>query len=141
MSKKMNAEAKKRHEKSVRARGADALQLARKLERRERIRHASHHHKGMAELKSQRGSPRPEGMTLSLINPCSLNCYWGRDYSRGSSKQTRLSVNPDDYTWESIQDNGRRSKNQMLLMFSEGFIDINGDPISVKVHPNQLKLF
>jgi hypothetical protein len=59
------------------------------------------HHRAMAVLKE----PRPEGMTLSLVNPESPSAYWGLIRK---DQPYRLSTDPNDYVWESAGDNIRR---------------------------------
>lgn len=68
-------------------------QWSNRLRRGEKIVNKSAHHQGMAELKSQLGDPRPEEMTLSLVNYWSIDSYWGHH----GRKRYRLSINPEDY--------------------------------------------
>lgn len=77
---------------------------------------------GMALWKAEEGDPRPEGMTLSLINPISPSCYWG--YHKVRSRPSRLSLCPDDYIWESRSDNGARTAAQIILMAQARILDV-----------------
>lgn len=86
----------------------DARTRARQLLRGERIMNQVSHHRGMAKLKEWMGDPRPEGLTLSLINPDSPNAYWGRVAGTKGGQPYRLSTSPSDYVWETQGDNNRR---------------------------------
>jgi hypothetical protein len=66
----------------------------------------SDHHNAMAVLKGS----RPEGMTLSLVNPDSPSAYTGYGYYNGRRCPYRLSTDPDDYVWESQLDNMHRGQ-------------------------------
>jgi hypothetical protein len=59
----------------------------------------------MAALKARLGDPRPEGMTLSLVNSDSPHVY---DGCQGERQDYRLSTNPADYQWETLLMNNRR---------------------------------
>ncbi len=87
------------------ATGGQARMYANQIKRGDQIKNAPCHHIGMAELKSQMGDPRPEGMTLSRINDDGPSVYLGYDYRRGRRINYRLSTNPKDYVWESTAEN------------------------------------
>ena len=84
--------------------------FARRLARGKQILNTGNHHTGMAELKALMGDPRPEGLTLSLINYDSPDVYLGYDYRRGKRVPYRLSTNPDDYAWETQAENLARRR-------------------------------
>lgn len=94
---------------------------ANSIRRGVRIKNAHDHHRGMSQLKEDLGDPRPNGMSLSLINPCSESCYW--------SNGTRLSLDPSDYIWEPVKVNVDRARQQTIAMFLNGDLDINGQPV------------
>ena len=73
--------------------------------RGEPILNATNHHLGMALLKA----PRPDGMELSLVNYDSPDAYWGRRGHKGHTPY-RLSLNPDDYAWETRAANHARQE-------------------------------
>ena len=81
---------------------------ARQLERKEQIQNMSNHHKGMARLKEWMGDPRPEGMTLSLVNHDGPEAYDGYTHKKGKRVPYRLSTSVSDYIWESQPDNNLR---------------------------------
>jgi len=91
-----------------------ARSCARQLMQGERIVSVASHHRGMAKLKEWMGDPRPEGMTLSLVDPDSPSAYVGRNAS--TERPYILSTNPADYVWESIADNIRRGKPTTFLI-------------------------
>lgn len=78
---------------------------ANKLERGEKIYEAGRHHKGMRLIKERLGNPCPEGKELSLINYWGPDSYWGYDHSKGKDKPYRLSINHNDYVWETHEEN------------------------------------
>ncbi len=83
--------------------GAVAITGAKRLQRGEQIKHYPAHHLAMAYLKG----PRPEGATLSLINPDSPSCYVGI----GTRNELYvLSTNPNDYVWETLSANIKRGR-------------------------------
>lgn len=86
-------------------RQAALLGYVRKLSAGIQLAHWGNHHLAMAVIKG----PRPSGMTLSLINRDSPDCYDGYVIQRGVRKAYRLSTNPNDYAWESRSDNNRRA--------------------------------
>jgi hypothetical protein len=88
--------------KTRRESGRLALALARQLERGDQVANRANHHLGMALLKG----PRPDGMTLSLVNPWGPASYWGYNDRRGN--RYRLSTDPNDYVWETHTENLRR---------------------------------
>lgn len=76
-----------------------------KLQRGEPIMNKAHHHAAMAVLMG----PRPEGAQLSLVNYDSPNAYWGHHIRRAGERiRYRLSTNPDDYAWETPEQNYSR---------------------------------
>lgn len=94
-----------------RYRDRDYEGYANRLAQGVRIQNLPDHHTGMAILKARRGDPRPEGMTLSLVNPWGPSTYWG--YC--NQKPHRLSTDPDDYIWETQAENNRRRVPDLTL--------------------------
>ncbi len=91
-----------------RADGRHARTYANRLNRGEQTGGMSNHHKGMAELKSQMGDPRPPGLELSLVNYWGPDSYWGYSHRNGERVPYRLSTNPGDYVWETPAENAAR---------------------------------
>ncbi len=89
-----------------RADGTQARYLANQILRGDQIEDYSNLHRGMAELKSQLGDPRPEGLELSLVNYWGPDSYWG--WHAGVKRRHRLSNNPADYVWETHNENVAR---------------------------------
>jgi hypothetical protein len=84
--------------------------IAERIEAGEQIMYCSKHHAGMAVLLARLGRPRPEGMTLSLVNWDSEFAYWGYSRRGGKRYAHRLSTSPDDYVWETQAENNARRK-------------------------------
>ncbi len=107
------------------------------------------HHLGMAELKSQLGSPRPPGLsgkrplfTLSLTTADSASGYWGYAYRKGCKVPYRLSTDPADYSWESWGDNLSRKPPTARGRYGYQSIEsiIGGGPADLKEWSDQSKL-
>lgn len=94
-----------------------AYSPALRLRRGEQIKYRQDHHRGMALFKEWLGDPRPKGMTLSLINPESPFVYLGKKHNGIEWRPYLLSTNPDDYAWESIQENQRRGNPMLHLRY------------------------
>lgn len=134
----MASEGRRRYE---RKRRKDARKYIPALKKGSPQKNPNVHHRAMSSIKAELGDPRPEGMTLSLINPVSKDCYWGRKLVGGAEKKCRLSTNPGDYIWEDLSSNVSRNLHQWLMMYEYEVIDINGQPIKPRVHEDQLTLF
>jgi hypothetical protein len=81
----------------------------RKLRMGTQIMDAHHHHRGMRWLKAHLGDPRPaSNLQLSLVNPDSPRAYWGFTWVNEEQRPYRLSTDPDDYVWETSQENHDR---------------------------------
>lgn len=89
----------------------------------ERIGNPDTLHKRIVRLKTEAGQPRPEGLTLSLVNAVGPNTYWSNwcvlwnmPYRR------RLSMDPDDYEWEDHIVNLQRNAHDNTLYLERGLI-------------------
>jgi len=81
-----------------------------RLQRGERVMDGYHHHKAMALWKAELGDPRPEGLTLSLVNLDSPSVYEGHRLRKGKRYPWMLSTDPGDYVWETLAANNRRKR-------------------------------
>jgi len=93
--------------------------------------HARRHHVAMREILFLEGRAKPEedNMSLSMINPCSKDAYWGYGYDHSRRTASRLSTNTNDYIWEPWLDNMARQRGQLIQMYIHGIVDENGEPI------------
>lgn len=82
-------------------------------------------HKRIVRIKESQGDFRPKGLTLSLVNAVSEDTYWsGWCLLWNKPYRRRLSMNPEDYDWESNADNLRRNPSDNILYLKNGVLEI-----------------
>lgn len=80
---------------------------ANSLEKGNKIKGYSHHHRGMTELLRRNGKVKPSGLTLSLI--CSLSCPDRYTVHDQYKIDRPVCLIQDHYVFESILENTERS--------------------------------
>ena len=90
----------------------DSSRYGKQLLRGDIIMNRQNHHRGMAYIKETQGDPRPSGSHLSLIVFDGPGVYWGYTERRqdGVGVPVLLSRSPDDYAWETPNQNAWRKK-------------------------------